>query len=148
MAGEEECIQFWNRRGLKDVTRCALVQFGNTNQDNNHQDLQQWFRQQQQQQQQQRSREGEEESRVRVLCIYMVRFWNQNLLEFLANYDDDCGDGGDSALLLEPGTLVAVSQFAKPYAGAPWPFEHPKVRSTIPNRTMFLSLHVLELYRC
>ena len=115
---EEECVQFWNRRNLKDVTRCASVQFENTNQGNQHLH---WFQQQRQHQQQ---------SHVRVLCLYMVRFWNQSLLEFLANHgsnacEDDDDDG--AVVVVESGTLVAVSQFAKPSAGAPWPFEHPKV---------------------
>ena len=133
---EEECIQFWNRRRLKDVTRCASVQFGKPSEGNQHFHC---FQQQQQQQQQQ------QKGKIRVLCLYMVRFWNQSLLEFLANHSkNDAYD--DDTTVVESGTLVAVSQFAKPFAGAPWPFEHPKVRECCKHCFPCMVTHFAALY--
>lgn len=51
-----------------------------------------------------------------VVCFNAVRFLNRKLNVFLAGYSD-----------LKPGTLFAVSHFCKPYPGASWDFDHPKV---------------------
>ena len=100
----EECTQFWKRRGIEMETRCVSVHWGNQTQPHAS-----WFQQQQQQ------------PNTKLLCLFLVRFWNQSLMEFLAN---------SSTSLVKEGTLVAVSQFAKPHPGASWNFDHPKVRST------------------
>jgi SAM-dependent methyltransferase len=54
-----------------------------------------------------------------VLCFYAVRFWNRKLVTYLAQ------DNGT----VKAGTLFAMSHFCKPYPGAPWDFDHPKVRT-------------------
>ena len=56
-----------------------------------------------------------------VACLYAVRFWNAKLVSCIANDDEDDDD-------IASGTLFAVSHFCKPYPGAPWDFDHPKVR--------------------
>lgn len=53
----------------------------------------------------------------KVACVYAVRFWNAKLVQFIAN-----------RAKLEGGTVFAMSHFCKPYPGAPWDFDHPKVR--------------------
>lgn len=52
-----------------------------------------------------------------IACLYAVRFWNAKLIQFIA----------DNTTLAQ-GTLFAMSHFCKPYPGAPWNFDHPKVR--------------------
>jgi hypothetical protein len=49
-------------------------------------------------------------------CVYAVRYWNRLIFQLVR---DAAG----------PGSIVAVSHFAKPAAGSGWPFSHPKVRS-------------------
>ncbi|CAB9508887.1 expressed unknown protein [Seminavis robusta] len=104
----EECIQFWKRRGIEYETRCVSVHWGNQTQDHA-----QWFRKQQQQ---------SGTTTTHLLCLFMVRFWNQSLMEFLATSDTE---------LVKEGTLVAVSQFAKPHPGASWNFDHPKEKNVL-----------------
>jgi len=55
-----------------------------------------------------------------IVCLYAVRFWNAKMVTFIAN---------DAELL--SGTLFAMSHFCKPYPGAPWDFDHPKVQSNV-----------------
>lgn len=55
-----------------------------------------------------------------VVCLYAVRFWNEKLVKCIAANGE-----------LKPGTLFGVSHFCKPYPGAPWDFDHPKVRCCI-----------------
>jgi hypothetical protein len=57
-----------------------------------------------------------------VVCLYAVRFWNAKLVKFIAN----------DTKQLQAGTLFAMSHFCKPYPGAPWNFDHPKVHRDIP----------------
>lgn len=109
---QEECL-FFQRRHVGGVTKCVAIQWSSSNDDNKHKE---WFQQQQQQQEQQTGTG----SNSRVLCLYMVRFWNKSLMEFLAE-----------SKLLEKGTLVAVSQFTKAAAGASWDFEHPKEKHVL-----------------
>jgi hypothetical protein len=52
-----------------------------------------------------------------IACLYAVRFWNAKLDHFIATNAQ-----------LKTGTLFAMSHFCKPYPGAPWDFDHPKVR--------------------
>lgn len=51
-----------------------------------------------------------------VTCFYAVRFLHRKLITFLAKSSK-----------LKPGTVFAMSHFCKPYEGAEWIFEHPKV---------------------
>ena len=116
---EEECCMFWRRRKIEDVTRCVSVQWRNSDQDEEYAI---WFQRESSQKSNSRPgdihrSEGQHVALQRhVLCLYMVRFWNRPLAEFLVK----------SALVKE-GTLVAISQFAKSQPGASWNFEHPKV---------------------
>jgi hypothetical protein len=50
----------------------------------------------------------------RPACIYAVRYWNRPLFEEVNR-------------LAAPGTVVAITHFAKPTEDADWPFAHPKV---------------------
>jgi len=132
----EECILFWKRRGVGDVTRCVSVQWGNYAQEKQHEHGT-WFQEQKgatattevnestsittctnTSNQQDAKEPANERKKKQILCIYLVRFWNVSLMEFLSQ-----------SSLVDTGTLIAVSQFAKPYAGASWTFEHPKVRA-------------------
>jgi hypothetical protein len=47
-------------------------------------------------------------------CIYAVRYWNRPLFEEVNR-------------LAAPGTVVAITHFAKPTEDSDWPFAHPKV---------------------
>lgn len=51
-------------------------------------------------------------------CLFMVRFWSRSLVESIA-----------SSPKLLPGTLFAITHFAKPEKDYKWNFDHPKVRS-------------------
>ena len=97
--------------------------------------------------------------RQTVLCLYAVRFLNRKLLTYIAsatNKSDNAGDDNAATktsskqslhappppLELETGTVIAISHFCKPNAGAPWPFEHPKETSVLERHelaTMFSS---------
>jgi hypothetical protein len=64
-----------------------------------------------------------------IACLYAVRFWNAKLVSFLANDAE-----------LSRGTIFALSHFCKPYIGAPWEFDHPKVFKIEMNRCWLLLL--------
>jgi hypothetical protein len=100
VAANEECNQFYGRRGVGKMTACRRIR------------LEDWD---------EFSGELQRTNREngRVLCLFAVRFWNRPLVEQLV-----------SSPMIEPGTIFAISQFGKPSPDATWDFAHPKVRST------------------
>ena len=54
----------------------------------------------------------------RLLCLYAVRYWNKSLVQYIVD-----------STLLSKGTIFALSHFCKPFLGASWDHDHPKVSS-------------------
>jgi hypothetical protein len=95
----EDCLRFWSRRGIRDVTDCRKMDFCDC--DEVMKELE----------------KACNKGKCAVKCFYAVRFWNRKLAERLAE-----------STIVSPGTIFAISQFGKPFVDAPWNFEHPKVR--------------------
>lgn len=58
-----------------------------------------------------------------VKCLFAVRYWNRPLFLALVKA------GRDNQL--SKGTIIAISQFGRPHAGAPWDFPHPKEKHVL-----------------
>jgi hypothetical protein len=116
--GDHETLAFWKRRYCESVTECRCIDLndiqsietellsgiqGAVNDDG--------------------TTTAETRRVAAVKCLYAVRYWNRALFELVAQLGRD--------RILEPGTIVAISQFGKPYIGALWEFAHPKVRSIL-----------------
>jgi len=56
-----------------------------------------------------------------IICVYMIRFLNQKVVDYLIS--ETCP--------LAKGTLFAISHFCKQYEGASWDFDHPKESSVL-----------------
>ena len=79
-----------------------------------------------------RQDEGEEQSTQpsrftvgeRLICLYAVRYWNRPLVQYIVD-----------STLLSKGTIFALSHFCKPFVGASWDYDHPKVRRILRHDT-------------
>jgi hypothetical protein len=115
--GNDETMAFWRRRGQSDRCRGLCVDL---RQNNNIHDV---LVDQQQQQQQQLNGDGATTTSIIICCVYAVRYWHEPLFALLA------------VQLTRPGTIIAISHFAKPNDEYVWDHATPKVR-----RRMILSV--------
>jgi hypothetical protein len=106
--GNDETMAFWQRRGQNDRCRCLCVDLRQNN--TIHDVLVD------QQQQQQQLNGGATNTSI-ICCVYAVRYWHEPLFALLA------------VQLTRPGTIIALSHFAKPHDEYVWDHATPKVRS-------------------
>jgi len=66
------------------------------------------------------SRVKQEMESHHIVCLYAIHVWNVTLVNWIAK-----------DVPLEQGTLFAITHVCKPYPGASWDFNHPKVHVTI-----------------
>ena len=97
-ASAKRCIPFWKHRHVGDITEALFLNLNKIDLVRNE------------------IRNRSCGSRSNVACYYAVRFWNRKLINFLINEEAS-----------QEGTLLAMSHFCKPYEGATWNFDHPKV---------------------
>jgi hypothetical protein len=115
---KNEAIDFWKRRGVESVTSCRCVDLNtvemverlmaanlNVQQSNVPGSI------------------DTDRNQCVVQCFYAVRYWNQPLFAMLVQAGLD--------RRLRSGTIVAIAQFGKSYAHAPWPFPHPKEKHVL-----------------
>jgi hypothetical protein len=102
-----EALHFFARRGVDAVTRCQQIDL---------QDVAAVLSQ---------IDNVQKRRNVRVVCVYAVRYWNQLLVEQIAQ--TNC---------LRSGTLFAISQFGKSHVGAAWMHQHPKEKHVLERHTL------------
>jgi rhodanese-related sulfurtransferase len=143
-----ETKQFWHRRHVDTVTNCCCTDL-NTIQ--HAMDLRQLLSASQKHQQHPSTTITK---KTYIGCIYAVRYWNKMFVQAIidAGINNTCTDDTDtdsfvdvssqSSLVLERGTIVAISHFGKPTPDAVWNFPHPKEQHVLERnelRTMFTS---------
>jgi hypothetical protein len=116
---QNEAIEFWKRRRVESVTCCRCVDLNNVNM------VESLLMAANLDGQQSNSPVSINTNRNQcfVQCFYAVRYWNQPLFAMLVRAGLD--------RRLRCGTIVAIAQFGKPYANAPWPFPHPKEKHVL-----------------
>jgi hypothetical protein len=116
---KNEAIDFWKRRRVESVTSCRCVDL------NDVEMVERLMAANLDGQQTSSVPDSIETDRTPsfVQCFYAVRYWNQPLFAMLVR------SGLDRRL--RSGTIVAIAQFGKPYANAPWPFPHPKEKHVL-----------------
>ena len=117
--GDHETSAFWKRRHCEEVTECRCIDLNDieTLKTELHSGIQRSLPDDV------RATTTSSAEARKIKCLYAVRYWNRALFQLVAQLGRD--------QILEPGTMVAISQFGKPSIGASWDFAHPKVRSNL-----------------
>ncbi|KAL7578143.1 hypothetical protein ACA910_012588 [Epithemia clementina (nom. ined.)] len=151
---EEECIQFWNRRGVGSHVHCRCMDLSHRHHDdrgqnNNHDKdaktnahdhlLEEMLFQQQQQQHLVTGQDGNKEATTwslwsTILVVYAVRFWNRSLVQhwIARELPQRLLRRQQPQQQSQVTTIVfAMSQFGKPSLDAEWNFDHPKEKHVL-----------------